>query len=439
MSRVDPQGTRLPIKIDSTSNGEYPPIPVGERNLEANRVALERATENARRLSITRRRFLVSSAGAATTLLAFNEVNAAAGKLGAFYDIPRDAALDNDLARTVMEGSEFIFDVHGHFANPTGAWLKKVPPGQSPVLNPTPEISAERFIKDVFLDSDTDMMVLTFIPSMSDAEPLTIEEAAATQKIIDNLEGTKRLLIHGRVNPNQEGDIDRMEQLAKQYGVVGWKTYTQWGPADNAYYSLQTGLGFELTDDRYGVPFIERARAIGIRNICIHKGIPFGRDASYKYARCDDIGKAARKFPDMNFLVYHAGFDPENPELPFEPGAGPQRHRLAGAVAAGQRHRAQQQRLRRRRAPPGTCSAATRTPRRTGWASCSSTSARTTCSGAPTRSGPARPRTRSRPGAPSRSPSRCATVTAIPRSRLSSGPRSSASTPPGPTGSAPRR
>ena len=24
----------------------------------------------------------------------------------------------------------------------------------------------------------------------------------------------------------------------------------------------------------------------------------------------------------MNFLVYHAGFDPENPELPFEPGAG---------------------------------------------------------------------------------------------------------------------
>jgi hypothetical protein len=113
-----------------------------------------------------------------------------------------------------------------------------------------------------------------------------------------------------------------MERLAKQYSVVGWKTYTQWGPADNAYYSLETGLGFELTDQRYGVPFIERARDIGIRNICIHKGIPFGRDASYKYARCDDIGKAARKFPDMNFLVYHAGFDPENPELPFEPGAG---------------------------------------------------------------------------------------------------------------------
>jgi hypothetical protein len=74
MSRVDPQGTRLPIKIDSTSNGEYAPIPVGPRNLEANRVALEQATENAKRLSISRRRFLVSSAGAATTFLAFNRV-----------------------------------------------------------------------------------------------------------------------------------------------------------------------------------------------------------------------------------------------------------------------------------------------------------------------------------------------------------------------------
>ncbi|MGH7470399.1 MAG: amidohydrolase family protein [Longimicrobiales bacterium] len=322
MKPVDPKGTRLPIKIDSTSNGEYEPIPLSERNVEGNRLALERATEYAKRLAVSRRKFLVSSAGAASTLLAFNEVNAAVGNTGAYFDIPKDAALDEDVARTVMQGTEFIFDVHGHFANPTGEWLKKVPPGQSPVLNPTPAIASERFIKDIFLDSDTDMMVLTFIPSMADAEPLTIEEAAATQKIIDDLEGTKRLLIHGRVNPNQAGDIDRMENLAKQYGVVGWKTYTQWGPADNAYYSLQTGLGFELTDERYGIPFVERARAIGIKNICIHKGIPFGRDASYKYARCDDIGKAAKRFPDMNFLVYHAGFDPQNPEQAFAPGAG---------------------------------------------------------------------------------------------------------------------
>ena len=112
MKRIDPQGTRLPIKIDSTSNGEYPPIPVGDRNIEANRVALERATEHAKRLAVSRRRFLVSSAGAATTLLAFNDINAAAGKLGAYYDIPRDAALDDALAELGAEGQQFIFDAH---------------------------------------------------------------------------------------------------------------------------------------------------------------------------------------------------------------------------------------------------------------------------------------------------------------------------------------
>ena len=322
MTRHDPDGSRLPIKIDSTSNGEYEPIPIGRRNEEANRRARERSTAHANRLGVSRREFLVSSAGAATTLLAFNEVNAAADVTGAFYEVPPDAALERGLADTVLQGTEFIFDVHGHFANPTGEWLKKVPPGQRPVLNPTPAISAERFIKDVFLDSDTDMMILSFIPSMADAEPLTIEEAAATQKIIDDLEGTKRLLLHGRVNPNQPGDLDRMAELKQRWGIVGWKTYTQWGPAENAYHSLETGLGYALTDPRYGVPFIEKARALGVRNICVHKGIPFGREASYRYARCDDIGQAARRFPDMNFLVYHAGFDPAKSEGPFAPGAG---------------------------------------------------------------------------------------------------------------------
>jgi hypothetical protein len=35
-------------------------------------------------------------------------------------------------------------------------------------------------VKDVFMDSDTDLMVLSFVPSAREREPLTIEEAAAT-------------------------------------------------------------------------------------------------------------------------------------------------------------------------------------------------------------------------------------------------------------------
>ena len=58
-----------------------------------------------------------SACGAASTLLAFNEANAAAGRTGGFFDLPTDAALDLQLARAQVGSSkqEFILDVQGHF------------------------------------------------------------------------------------------------------------------------------------------------------------------------------------------------------------------------------------------------------------------------------------------------------------------------------------
>lgn len=46
-------------------------------------------------------------------------------------------------------------------------------------------LGPEEFIKGVFLDSDTDMMVLSFVPSRRDAEPLTIQAADAVRRIVD--------------------------------------------------------------------------------------------------------------------------------------------------------------------------------------------------------------------------------------------------------------
>ena len=45
---LDKDGVRLPIKIDSTSNGEYEPIPISKRNREGNKLALDWATKNAK-------------------------------------------------------------------------------------------------------------------------------------------------------------------------------------------------------------------------------------------------------------------------------------------------------------------------------------------------------------------------------------------------------
>ena len=315
---------RLPIKLDETSNGEFEPIPLDVEHRYANELAHEAATGNAKRLGVSRREFLVSSMGAAATLLAFNRAYAQAGKTGGFFELDGSGGLDVAAADDALEKNEFIFDVQGHFVNPEGAWLRQLPDGARPLsgmpaagcaLADEPGersylqcLGPDQFIKDVFLDSDTDMMVLSFVPSTRAGEPLTIEEAAATQEIVAKMDGSHRLLVHGRVNPNQEGDVASMESLARDWKVSAFKTYTQWGP---------DGEGFFLDDD-VGIRFIEEARRVGVRNICIHKGIPFGQK-SYEHSLCDDVGRVAKRFPDVNFLIYHSGFVPGKPEGAFDP------------------------------------------------------------------------------------------------------------------------
>ena len=322
----DPEGTRLPVKIDSASNGEFVPVPLEPIHLEARRLALESAGENAKRLGLGRRDFLVSACGVASTLLAMNTAYARSGPRGGFYELPREAALDLHAARSAIDGNEFIFDVQGHFVNPTGAWLKALPPNARPLRGFASDkrcephvgpgeldylrcVGPEQFVKDVFMDSDTDLMVLSFVPSTREGEPLKIEEAEATARIVEKLEGTHRLLIHGRVNPNQPGDLEAMDALASRHRVSAWKTYTQWGPPPE-------GRGFFM-DDEPGLKLIEKARALGVKNIAIHKGLAFG-PKSYEHSTCVDIGRVAKRYPDVNFLIYHSGYVAGQKEGPYD-------------------------------------------------------------------------------------------------------------------------
>ncbi|MEQ8953160.1 MAG: amidohydrolase family protein [Gammaproteobacteria bacterium] len=325
--KFDKDGTRLPIKIDSTSNGEYEPIPVSQANAQGNKLALEQASDLARRKGQSRRKFLISSCGAASTLLAFNQVNAAHRKTGGYFELRDESALDEASAFAEVGGGEFIFDVQGHYVNPEGDWLSRMPPAARPyagmekaaceLANEAGDrsylncLSASEFIKDIFLDSDTDIMVLSFVPSTRETEPVTIEDADRTRQIVSELEGSKRLMIHGRVNPNQEGDLEAMDELAENWNISAFKTYTQYGPG---------GVGFFLSDD-VGRQMIERARRLGVRNICVHKGLPFG-PRSYEHSQCSDIGVVAKDYPDINFLIYHSGFVAGNDETPFVDGSG---------------------------------------------------------------------------------------------------------------------
>jgi len=315
---------QLPIKLDSTSNGEFCPIPLEKPQMMANDMANQAIHNAAKKTGQARRQFVKSSCGAAATLMAFNSAYARFGLSGGQFQLAPEAAHEPAAAEEFLADREFIFDVQGHFVNPNGDWLNRVPEGARP-LSSMPKaqcdlakgeaqrayldcLGSDEFIKDVFMDSDTDLMVLSFVPSDAENEPLTIEEADATRKIIEEMDGDHRILLHGRVNPNQPGDLEAMDALAEEWQISAFKTYTQYGPG---------GKGYWLTDD-VGEAMIEKARKLGVKNICIHKGIPFGPQ-SFEHSRCDDIGAAAKRHPDMNFIVYHSGFDHGHKETHFKP------------------------------------------------------------------------------------------------------------------------
>jgi len=91
----------------------------------------------------------------------------------------------------------------------------------------------------------------------------------------------------------------------ERWSPAALKVYTLYGTSDGPGPPAAGGPGWMLDDERVGLPFLERAQALGIRRIRAHKGLsglsPTGSPA--------DVGPAARAFPDIDFLVYHAGYE----------------------------------------------------------------------------------------------------------------------------------
>ena len=317
----DPRTGRLPIKLDTTSNGEFAPVPLPRVAIEARSLAREAVEVGARRLGVPRRRYLVSMLGAAATLLAFNRAFAAAGRRGGYYAVPPEGQYELAAAQAAVGGDEFIFDVQLHHVNPQGVWRKAAGPNAfrgMPNSNCGQDDHVECFssgalLKDVFMDSDTAMGVLSHVPGGMDTNPLDFEAAGATRVAANTLDGTERLLLHGRCMPTLPGELEGMDAQVARFPIAAFKTYTQFGPRDGA-------AGFFLDDDRFGAPFIERARKLKVRNIAVHKGLAFG-PRGYEYSISRDIGPAALRYPDMTFLIYHSGFDTGVKEGPYDPQA----------------------------------------------------------------------------------------------------------------------
>jgi hypothetical protein len=216
----------------------------------------------------------------------------------------------------------FIFDVQVHYvgagydpnneeANRKGAVTKQGLLGlrqRAQRMNPKladdhgtlADLSWQNFVKEVFLDSETAIGLISTPPGPYPQEAVVPpKEMTHIRDEINRITQSRRMLAHGLVTPQLgQTDLDFMDLQAETLKVDAWKAYTGAPPKGFEH-------GWFVDDEQIAYPMLEKARALGVRRLCIHKGLPLGPVADYNHPR--DLIKAANDFPDIDFLVYHSG------------------------------------------------------------------------------------------------------------------------------------
>lgn len=323
----DDEDPGLPIKFGPCSNAEYDPAPLTPVQRETIRRAIAECERNATRIGMSRRRFLLSLCGAATTLLTLNSCTREALKRepGGRYNVSPEATLDEDAARETLSGQEFVFDIQGHLLeydlNPTvnseGANFWSLFPQQNcGAEDPRDCYTIEQFLELMFIRSDTSMVVISALPIAPEGSPLSMEVMEETQRVAKALCRDDRVLVHALALPNVgelKANLDAMAAMAESQPISAWKVFTHYPDLydhNGAAWRLDDGDGSLA---QVGDAFIKQAIDVGVPTICTHKGFSGGSS----YATPIDVGGAARKHPDANFVVYHSGFD-QTAEGPYD-------------------------------------------------------------------------------------------------------------------------
>lgn len=334
----------LPFRPGPISNGEFVPPPPSARDREVARRIVAGADAAARRAGVDRRRFLQGAGGMALTLAVLNQAacggedQAAPRSSGSApqttaprrttttagrYDVPDPT--DVPACEAALGGDEFIFDVHTHHVVPGRPWEQNAPRIRDMVLGLVPAGCAEAdpltcldraaYLHDMFLASDTTVALLSDVPNSGpDDAPIPFDDALGTQALADSLTvgGASRVLVHNVIAPNfgpLEARLDDMSQRVASGKVAAFKVYTAWGPDRQ---------GYALDDPAIGLPVVERARELGVKVMCGHKGLPL-LEFDRRFNGPRDLVALAARYPDMDFVVYHGAFELQTREGPYDP------------------------------------------------------------------------------------------------------------------------
>jgi predicted TIM-barrel fold metal-dependent hydrolase len=313
----------MPTQV--VSNEEFVPRPQNKEQKQVESLITAMSEEKSKRLGIDRRAFMASSMGMATCFVAQNMVYG-----------PRSCWAVDEIETTEPGAYEdkypkseyFIVDVQAHFTNGFAIGFRNAEFVKNMGFNLKEDREAysyPNFIKEMYFDSETSMLVISGVPGKEqqygkDGEPLEgpkrrggiLPSWLMTQrkKDINDMAGSARALCQGNCAPNHYWDMktntqdkaalfDQMEREVKQYGIDSWKWYCHTDPG-------RSGNGFQLDDEKMTYPFYEKTKELGLKLISVHKGFSYQSRTLGHLANPKDVEKAALDHPDLTFVIYHS-------------------------------------------------------------------------------------------------------------------------------------
>ena len=307
---------RTPLPTQVVGSDEYVPEPQNEQQREVEARLLGMADEVGGRQGLDRRRFFQTAAGMAAAFVAMNEV------YGPVFAASRAEAATPEMANDRAAGlrGQFIMDMHTHFLRDdtrlTGfadmraavgqaGWNKEIGSREQTVE----DLKFANYVKEMFLDSDTKIALISSSPSDIEQDWfLTNEQMAQARERVNRDAGSKRLYAHAIFTPGQPGWLDSLD-AALALKPDSAKGYTI---GDNTH-KESSRYPWRMDDERTTYRAYEKFVAAGIRNVCVHKGLfPPSVERRFPslrgYVDVSDVGRAAKDWPQLNFIIYHGGY-----------------------------------------------------------------------------------------------------------------------------------
>ena len=268
---------QTPIPTQIVSSDEFYPDPQNERQREVEARLLAMADDLGGKQGLDRRRFFQTAAGMAASFVAMNEV------YGPLFEVSKAEAATPAMAqeRATALKDQFIMDMHTHFLrddtrimnfvnmrNAVGkaGWNKSLADKEQTIE----DLKFENYKKEMFLDSDTKMSLISSAPSDIPADWfLTNSMAAAARDKVNKEAGSRRMFAHAIFTPGQPNWLENLEKDLTQDKPDSIKGYTI---GDNTHKDISR-YPWRMDDEKVAYKGYELALKHGIKNICVHKGL----------------------------------------------------------------------------------------------------------------------------------------------------------------------